>query len=599
MNSKKNSGGASAALKSLLVTAVVSAAYYYVVLPPINLMSEDFYIFLVVIALIFILSWSGFAGTPKKAKKNKQNDYVEYEEPRERLFIFNGAGYDLNPRFFEQLFRGGKHKGKKKLSGGLPQVIALGVILASVLVLIFGSIVSMTIFHSDAYYNLLSVETGDFAEDVSEVSYKKIPMLDKDSAVQLGRRALGSISSNSNLVSQFEVSYDYSQINYQEKPVRVSPLEYGNLIKWFNNRSEGIPAYVIVNMVTQEAQLVKLDEGMKYMTCEHFSRNLYRHLRFQFPTYMFGDVNFEVDDEGNPWWVCSREVHTIGLFGGVDVKGAVMVNAVTGESEYCEEVPTWVDRVYDAELLVGQYNYHGALGSGWVNSWLGQKGVTITTDGYNYIAMNDDVYMYTGVTSAGSDESNVGFILVNQRTKEARYYNVTGAEEFSAMSSAEGAVQHLNYMSTFPILLNISDEPTYFMALKDSAQLVKMYAMVNVGDYQITAIGSTVAACQSAYEQLLIENGITVTETVDETDAADVETAQAEGKIADIRTAVISGNTYYYVALEGSEKVYYSISAAAQRNVVILNKGDEVTVTYAAENAADSGIVDAISVVMK
>lgn len=599
MNSKKNSGGASAALKSLLVTAVVSAAYYYVVLPPINLMSEDFYIFLVVIALIFILSWSGFAGTPKKAKKNKQNDYVEYEEPRERLFIFNGAGYDLNPRFFEQLFRGGKHKGKKKLNGGLPQVIALGVILASVLVLIFGSIVSMTMFHSDAYYNLLSVETGDFAEDVSEVSYKKIPMLDKDSAVQLGRRALGSISSNSNLVSQFEVSYDYSQINYQEKPVRVSPLEYGNLIKWFNNRSEGIPAYVIVNMVTQEAQLVKLDEGMKYMTCEHFSRNLYRHLRFQFPTYMFGDVNFEVDDEGNPWWVCSREVHTIGLFGGVDVKGAVMVNAVTGESEYCEEVPTWVDRVYDAELLVGQYNYHGALGSGWVNSWLGQKGVTITTDGYNYIAMNDDVYMYTGVTSAGSDESNVGFILVNQRTKEARYYNVTGAEEFSAMSSAEGAVQHLNYMSTFPILLNISDEPTYFMALKDSAQLVKMYAMVNVGDYQITAIGSTVAACQSAYEQLLIENGITVTETVDETDAADVETSQAEGKIADIRTAVISGNTYYYVALEGSEKVYYSISAAAQRDVVILNKGDEVTVTYAAENAADSGIVDAVSVVMK
>lgn len=599
MNSQKNSGGASAALKSLLVTAVVSAAYYYVVLPPINLMSEDFYIFLVVIALIFILSWSGFAGTPKKAKKNKQNDYVEYEEPRERLFIFNGAGYDLNPRFFEQLFRGGKHKGKKKLSGGLPQVIALGVILASVLVLIFGSIASMTMFHSDAYYNLLSVETGDFAEDVSEVSYKKIPMLDKDSAVQLGRRALGSISSNSNLVSQFEVSYDYSQINYQEKPVRVSPLEYGNLIKWFNNRSEGIPAYVIVNMVTQEAQLVKLDEGMKYMTCEHFSRNLYRHLRFQFPTYMFGDVNFEVDDEGNPWWVCSREVHTIGLFGGVDVKGAVMVNAVTGESEYCEEVPTWVDRVYDAELLVGQYNYHGALGSGWVNSWLGQKGVTITTDGYNYIAMNDDVYMYTGVTSAGSDESNVGFILVNQRTKEARYYNVTGAEEFSAMSSAEGAVQHLNYMSTFPILLNISDEPTYFMALKDSAQLVKMYAMVNVGDYQITAIGSTVAACQSAYEQLLIENGITVTETVDETDAADVETAQAEGKIADIRTAVISGNTYYYVALEGSEKVYYSISAAAQRDVVILNKGDEVTVTYAAENAADSGIVDAVSVVMK
>ncbi|MCD7838568.1 MAG: CvpA family protein, partial [Clostridiales bacterium] len=385
-------------------------------------------------------------------------------------------------------------------------------------------------------------------------------------------------SSNSNLVSQFEVSDNYSQINYNEQPVRVAPLEYGDLIKWFNNRSEGLPGYIVVNMVTQEAELVQLEDGIKYSDCEHFNRNLYRHLRFNYPTFMFGDVNFEIDDDGNPWWICSREVRTIGLFGGVDVKGAVLVNAVTGECEYYEEVPSWVDRVYSASTIVTQYNYRGALVNGWLNSWLGQKGVTTTTEGYNYIALNDDVYMYTGVTSAGSDESNVGFILVNQRTKEAKYYNITGAEEYSAMSSAEGAVQHLNYSATFPILLNISDQPTYFMALKDSAALVKMYAMVNVSDYQVTATGSTVAECQANYEELLIENGINVEEPVEEIIA---DTATVTGVVEEIRSAVIGGDTYYYLRLEDGDS-YYAISAAQAEEAVILNEGDQVTITYEA-----------------
>ena len=392
---------------------------------------------------------------------------------------------------------------------------------------------------------------------------------------------MGSISQNSNLVSQFEVSDNYTQINYKGNPVRVSPLEYGNIIKWINNQSSGLPGYIVVNMVTQEAQLVQLEEGIKYSTCEHFNRNLYRYLRFQYPTFMFGDVNFEVNEEGTPYWICSRVVKTIGLFGGEDVRGAVLVNAVTGECQYYEEAPNWVDRVYDADIIVNQYNYHGSLVNGWINSWLGQKGVTTTTEGYNYIALNDDVYMYTGVTSAGTDQSNVGFLLVNQRTKDAKYYNVTGAEERSAMSSAEGAVQHLNYTATFPLLLNISDQPTYFMALKDSAELVKMYAMVNVRDYQITATGTSVAACQNAYQELLVENGISLSKESEKAEQAGKETAK--GTIAEIRSAVIDGNTWYYLRLKGEgvvDTVYYAISAADCKDAVILNKGDQVTITY-------------------
>lgn len=557
---------------SLLVTLVVGGIYFYIMLPALNLMSMELYVFLFILAAVNLLAYSVFSDEKAK-KQGDYEEYQEYVEDREPLFVRRGFTTTINMNFFRSRPKGSARGKKRGGWKGIPTAVLVLVLL----VLLVGNVISMTIFHASSYYQLLDVQTGDFASEVSEVSYNRIPMLDRDSAVQLGRRALGSISTNSNLVSQFEVSDEYAQINYQEEPVRVSPLEYGNLIKWFNNRAEGIPAYVIVNMVTQETQLVQLDEGMKYMTCEHFGRNLYRYLRFHYPTMMFGDVNFEIDDEGNPWWICSREVHTIGLFGGVDVQGAVMVNAVTGEHEYVEEVPNWVDRVYSADLLVEQYNYHGALVSGWINSWLGQKGVTTTTEGYNYIAMNDDVYMYTGVTSAGSDESNVGFILVNQRTKDARYYNVTGAEEYSAMSSAQGAVQHLNYTATFPILLNISDEPTYFMALKDSAELVKMYAMVNVEDYQITATGSTVQACQSAYEQLLIENGITVVESVEE-EEWDVE--QVSGVLADIRTAVIDGNTVCYFALEKAEDVYYALAVADQQEIITLNTGDKVTITY-------------------
>ena len=246
-------------------------------------------------------------------------------------------------------------------------------------------------------------------------------MLDADSAQRLGSRKLGELA---DMVSQFEILPTYTQINYQGRPVRVTSLAYGDIIKWFTNRSEGLPAYLIIDMVTQEAEVVRLSEGMKYTTAEHFGRNLYRHLRFHFPTMMFAQPVFEIDDEGTPYWVCSRVVKTIGLFGGTDIQGAVLVNAITGESTYYayEDVPSWVDRVYASDLIMQQYDYYGLYQNGFLNSIFGQRDVTQTTEGYNYIAINDDVYMYTGVTSVTSDQSNIGFLLSNQRTKETFFY---------------------------------------------------------------------------------------------------------------------------------------------------------------------------------
>jgi len=227
--------------------------------------------------------------------------------------------------------------------------------------------------------------------------------------------------------------------------------------------------------------------------------------------------------------------------------------------------------------------------NGFLNSIFGQKDVTITTDGYNYIAMNDDVYVYTGITSTGGDQSNIGFILTNQRTKETTYYSSAGATEYSAMDSAEGELQNLRYEATFPLLLNVGGQPTYFMAMKDAAQLVKMYAMVNVQQYTIVATGDTVAECEKKYLDMLSSRGV----VSGEVNLSGTETV--EGTIADIRSAVLDGNSYYFIQLIG-EETYYSVSAVEQPLAVILNRGDQVAVTY---RAGEESILQGVSVELR
>ena len=515
----------------LLITVLFAAVYFYVALPAINLHDQSFYTFFLLCVAVFCVLTLITGGVT----------ITEGEEPGQ---------------VFRTVWKHCKWP-----------MLACGLLIA---VLVLGTLLGSVVFRSEAYTKLLTIENGDFTADVAEISFDKVPMLDKDSAQRLGSRKLGELA---DMVSQFEVADNYNQINWQDTPVRVATLRYGDLFKWINNMGKGLPAYVLVDMVDQTAQVVRLENGMKYTTYDHFGRNLYRLLRFRYPTYLFDTPNFEIDEEGNPWWICPRVVKTIGLFGGVDVSGAVLVNAITGESTYCpaEEVPDWVDRVYAADLLIQQYNYYGQYQSGFLNSMFGQKGCTVTTEGYNYIALNDDVYVYTGVTSLGGDESNVGFVLINQRTKAAKYYPCAGAEEYSAMDSAEGVVQHLGYRATFPLLMNVDGQPTYFMSLKDNAALVKMYAMVNVQNYNVVATGTTLPECQNNYAKLLRQEGLT-------------QQGQqgVEGVIDEIRTAVIDGNSWYYFRLIG-EDWFYAVSAGQCETAVILDKGDKVTILGAAE----------------
>ena len=432
--------------------------------------------------------------------------------------------------------------------------------------------------NAERYATVLQTTDGDFATDIQQVDYADVPVIDRDSSILLGTRAMGSIPE---YVSQFEIADTYSQINYQGRPVRVSPLAYADLFKWFSNRDAGIPAYVLVDMVTQEAEVVRLEQPILYSDSEPLMRNVDRHVQLSYPGYMFDQKSFELDDEGNPWWVYPVQRKTIGLFGGTTIARVVLVDACTGETQdfAVEECPTWVDRAYPADLLIEQYNWSGAYQGGWLNSWLGQEGVVRTTSGtngelgYNYLAQGEDIYLYTGVSSVTADNSNVGFILVNQRTGDSRYYALSqgGATEDSAMASAEGQVQHLGYQATYPLLLNVAGQPTYFMALKDAAGLVKMYAMINVEQYQSVATGSTVEECQEAYLSLLAADGL-----LSEQEAADASvTVEVSGKIATIAQAVVDGNSHFYVTLEGDETIY-DFALPGLLEIVTYQPGDQI-----------------------
>ena len=532
------------AIAIILAVVILLAAYWWFH-PPISINSVDAWMFVTIFILLpcFLL----FRG-------------------RSRRYETGDSKLDPNPT---------KSKSYKVLSFIPVIVLILGII---------GWVLSLSLFPGNAkkYAEVLQTDTMTFAEDIQEVDYSQIPVIDRDSAILLGNREMGSIP---DYVSQFEISSLYSQINYQGAPVRVSPLGYADLFKWLTNRDEGIPAYSLVNMTTQDAEIVRLGEGngMKYTASEPLARNIDRYIQLKYPFYIFDEKSFEIDEDGQAWWICPVRKYTIGLFGGETIDHVILCNASTGECQELSlaDVPQWVDRVYPADLLVRQYNWSGAYKNGWFNSWLGQSGVVQTTPGtngllgYNYIAKDDDVWVYTGVTSATADNSIVGFVLVNQRTAESHYYSVSGATEVSAMESAEGQVQNLRYTSTFPLLINVSNQPTYFMALKDGAGLVKKFAMIDIQRYQNVAVGDTVADCQKSYETLLATNGAIAPEELSDTSTYGEKT----GTIRTMAQAVIEGNSHFYVTLEGDDAIYDFVLPGAIQ-IVGYQVGDSISFSF-------------------
>ena len=509
-------------IKFLLCIISVCLLYYFM-LPPINISDPNFYLFLLLtftICLIICLILS-----------DTSNFYT----------IINNR--------------------KVKKSFTVYVIICCIFVLMGIIIIV--NFTNSPLFNAKSYYQRIKVTNSDFINDVAPVDFDKLPLLDKDSSIKLGDKVMGQMT---DLVSQFEVSNQYTQINYNDKIIRVTPLEYASIIKYFTNRSDGVVGYITVDSVTGESNLIRLEKGMKYMPSSLFFENLYRKLRFSYPFTIFGEVNFEIDNDGNPYWIVETLKYSgVGL--KKEVTGVIIFNPIDGTSKKykVEEVPTWVDHVYSAELILEQLDNWGTYKNGFFNSIFGQKEVVKTTTGYNYLAMNDDIYLYTGITSVSSDGSNIGFVLVNMRTKETKFYDVAGAEEISAMASSEGQVQQMKYISTFPLLINLNNKPTYLMSLKDNAGLVKMYAFVDYTDYQKVVVTDSNEGIIKAAQNYLGGSIIG-------------EEKNKEIVINSIKTAVLDGTTYYY--LKSGKDVYRASIMINQTVLPFLNINDKIKIVY-------------------
>ncbi len=502
---------------SILITVVFAFLVFYVTLPPLNISSFAFWIY-----MFFVLS------------------------------VFFGS-FEICKAYFDKVKIDGDTKQYRKY---IIYLVFLGVIVINFFFSPF--------FQSAKYYERIDVGDGNFEEDIPEVDFNQLALLDKSSTTKLGDRVMGQLT---DLVSQFYVSSVYTQITYKEEITRVTPLEYTSFIKWFTNREEGIPGYITVNSVSGESELTRLENEMKYAESAYFNEDLARKLRFSYPTDIFGEFNFEIDDNGNPYWIVQvLEYTSVGML--PDVQGVIVFDPITGDSEKYDisNVPDWVDNVYDADLIIQQLNDWGAYKNGFWNSVFTQKDVVMTTEGYNYIAMNNDIYLYTGVTSVASDEANIGFVMVNLRTKETKFYNVAGAEEFSAMSSAEGQVQQMEYTSTFPLLINLNGRPTYLMSLKDNAGLVKMYAFVDYQDYQKVVVEDSSVGIQEISRKYLTSNISSGDEMVKNI------------VIEEISQAVLDSSSIYYIK---AEDMIYKISIKLDETIVpFLKVGDSINITF-------------------
>jgi len=520
------------------IWAAVCAIVYYAFYPPFNIQSTGMWIYLACMAVLWVI----LAG------------------PEGKKTIVHHI-----------------HKGKRsyRKSSEIPVRIYLITVIAAVFSIAWAlsALILSPLFLSGTYAARITVTNEDFSS-VPAYSFNHTAIIDRDSAENLGDKVMGEMS---DLVSQFEVSSEYSQISWQDGTYRVTPLAYQSFIKYLRNRKDGIPGYILVNTTTGSARLQRLEDKMRYVPSAWFNDNLYRRLRFSYPTALFGRPTFEIDDDGRPWYVCSTYGYT-GLHALKKVTGVILFDPISGESQKysLDEVPSWVDRVYPEKLVNTELTDYGKYRKGFWNSLFGQEGVIQPSEGYNYISKDGDVWLYTGMTSSASEDSNIGFMLVNLRTHEAQYIAVSGAGETSVMNSAQGEVLNYGYTATFPTLINIASKPVYLLSLKDSAGLVKMYAMVDAQDYQqvytVKAGRNTEAALNTLTAQ--IGGG----EGVDTSVLSHVNVV-----IDEVQNAVIGSKTYIYLKAEGN---VYTIEVTADNaaEVLFIHAQDRLTLYYDEED---------------
>lgn len=554
---KKSGGKLKGHLIALAVTAVGFIVADYFLLFPYNLQSMDTWTVAVITLVIFAVLDSIFTSN------------LKFEEIPS---VGGQTVINYKPVFNEK---------SKRSPAKIAIFLAIGITVLGVIIYLFSS----TVFHAKAYANIAgaTIETRNFTEDIApSESIDNIALMDTQTARIVGSRALGSLS---DLVSQFEISNTYTQINLAGSPKKVTPLEYADFFKFLANRTTGIPGYISVDPVKNTSEYVKLASPMYYAESAYLGHDLMRTLRFNYRTAMFGNVYFEIGEDGVPYYIAPVLKHTIGLFGGTDVKGVVTLDACTGKTQYYEkaDIPKWIDIVYDGAMLTQRYDWYGLLSGGFLNSVFANKDCKRVTADFGYKMFDDDVWVFTGVTSLASDQSNIGFVLMNSRTAEIRYYAIPGAEEYSVMASAEGEVQNLGYTASFPSVINIDDQPTYIMVLKDKGSLVKQYALIHVERYNIVATATTQKEAISKYRAALASNGIAVNPDYVDPNSIDIT-------VSDIKFLTIDGDSWAYVISDKGE--IYKMICSQDEHIVLVKAGDKLKASVSDDGSGIFNIVE-------
>jgi len=442
------------------------------------------------------------------------------------------------------------------------------------------AITSWALLRTGEYRNLIGkVETeSNISSHMLPISIEKIRVVDQSLAQLLGDKVLGSQSA---LGSQVTLgTFNIQKVN--NDLYWVAPLLHSGFFKWQKNM-QGTNGYVMVNACNErDVKLVQEINGnkvyIKYQSEAYFNDNLERYLYFHGYWHTgLTDYSFEIDDAGTPYWVVTKFKKTIG-FAGDEAQGVVIVNAQTGDiKEYSiENTPKWVDRIQPGNFVETQLNDWGEYVKGYWN-FSNEGKLKITEQVSMVYGEDNNAYWYTGLTSVGADESTVGFVLVNTRTKKAVWYKQSGATEMAAQNSAKGKVQEKGFSASMPIPYNINNIPTYVMTLKDNGGLVKMYAMVAIEDYTIVGVGNTLREALMAYKNAFNQSGNKIS-TKSKTEKNVVKSV-----VTRINGDVKNGNTYYYFTLRNYPKIFIG-STQVSNDFPLTNLGDSVYVTFDNDN---------------
>ncbi|MEF9960054.1 MAG: hypothetical protein RR448_01865 [Niameybacter sp.] len=460
-------------------------------------------------------------------------------------------------------------------------------ILAIVVTVAAPFVLSAPFLHSNKYRDLLgNVEESQFTSDISPVSVSDIRLVDRETAIRLGDKKIGEVPALGSIskLGEFHIQQVNGSLYW------VAPLVHRDTIKWLTNL-EGTTGYIMVSANNpQDVRFVQELDGkpvkIVYQPDAYLHQDLARHVYLNGHTNVgLTDFTFEIDDNGVPFWVVSLYEHTIG-FGGSDAVGVATVNASTGEvaSYTIEEAPAWIDRIQPESFINAQIRDWGLYVEGFLNAVITEANVLVPTRGMSLVYGDDGKsYWYTGITSSGADESTIGFMLVDTRTKEAKLYKQPGATEIAAMRSAEGKVQEKGYTATFPVMYNILGQPTYVMSLKDKAGLIKMVSFVSVEDYSLVGLGENKEDALRSYQEALKSKGNQINIGNQATHL------EAKGIITRFNADVQSGNTYYYFMIDTMPNIVFIANSNVSKELPLTQIGDSISLLY---NDYSQGNVD-------